>query len=240
MSKRPLTTLMIILLSMCFVFVTFAAEKPKFYIKGNVLAAGNYGNSATSSDMTLIIKMTGGNTVYIDEGSPVSYIAPDKDIADWTTKNFNDSAWKTGISGVGYADNDDNTVITGPVPAIYTRYHFDAPNAKDVKEVTFLVDYDDFFILWLNGVEVGRNDSIKNVSAGKVPAFDQMIKAGITDHEATDLAAGKPNAARWNAPKGNASGQIVQLVVAVDFSDTATSVSPMTKLTLSWGSIKSK
>lgn len=234
--KRSIMFLMITLLLVGITFAVYA-ETPKLYTKGNVLAAGNYNNSATSSDLTLIIKMTAGNTILVDEGSAVSYLVPDKDVDGWTKKDFNDSAWKTGKSGVGYADNDDNTVITGPVPSIYTRYHFDASNASGAKEVTFLVDYDDFFILWLNGVEVARYDGIKNVSAGKAPGWDELTKAGVTDHESTDTAAGTPNAARWDKPQGIAASQITKIVVAVEF-DNATAVTPKAKLASTWGTIK--
>jgi hypothetical protein len=235
MFKRSVILLVVVLFSMGIVCATYAANA-KFYAKGNVLAAAVYNNSATSSDMTLIIKMSAGNTVFIDEGSTVSYIVPTADIANWTTKDFNDSSWKTGPSGVGYADSDDNTTITGPVNSIYTRYHFDAPTASTIKQVTFLVDYDDFYILWLNGVEVARTPRINNVAAGKVPGWDEVTKAGVTDHESSDTAAGKPNAARWTKAVGEGAGQILQNVVNVDF---ATSVDPATKLPLSWGEIKS-
>lgn len=235
MFKRFAMLLLVVSFSIGIICVTHAAEKPKLFVKGNVLAAGNYNNSATSSDLTLIIKMSAGNTVFVDEGSEVFYIAPDKNIDGWTAKNFDDSGWKKGPSGVGYADNDDNTTITGPVQSIYTRYHFDAP--VNVNEVSFLVDHDDFYIMWLNGVEVARTPSINNVAAGKVPGFDEVTKAGITDHESTDTAAGKPNATRWTKAVGTGASQLGQHTVAVEFDTT--SVDPMTKLTLSWGAIKS-
>jgi len=237
MMKRLVMLLVIALLSVG-VICAVSAENAKLYTTGNVLAAGNYNNSATSSDLTLIIKLTAGDKVLVDEGATVSYILPDTNIDGWTTKDFNDSAWKVGISGVGYADNDDNTTITGPVPSIYTRYHFDAPNASSVKEVTFLIDYDDFYILWLNGVEVARYDPIKDIAPGGVPGFDEVTKKGVTDHESSDTAAGKPNAARWDKPQGAAAGQIAKHVVAVDLGAVVSAVNAKAKLATTWGDIK--
>lgn len=232
-------SIMFLMITLLLIGITCAvyAETPKLYPRGNVLAAGNYNNSATSSDLTLIVKMTAGSDVLVDEGSAVRYLLPTADVNGWTNRNFDDSGWTAGISGVGYADDDDNTTIVGPVPSIYTRYAFDAPNAAN--EVTFLVDYDDFYILWLNGVEVARYDGIKGVSAGKVPAFDEMAKAGVTDHEASKTApgAGKPNSARWNATVGWSAGQIAKHVVSVEF-DNATAVTPKVKLASTWGTIK--
>jgi hypothetical protein len=236
--KRLVMLLVIALISVG-VICTVSAENAKLYPTGNVLAAGNYNNSATSSDLTLIIKMTGGGSVLVDEGSAVMYIVPTADIAGWTTKSFNDSAWTAGLSGVGYADSDDNTTITGPVSSVYTRYHFDAPNASSVKEVTFLVDYDDFYIIWLNGVEVARYDPIKDIAPGGVPAWDEVTKKGVTDHESSDTAAGKPNAARWDKPQGAAAGQIAKHVVAIDFGGVITAVNAKAKLATAWGEIKS-
>jgi hypothetical protein len=236
--KRLVMLLVIALISVG-VICAVSAENAKLYTTGNVLAAGNYNNSATSSDLTLIIKMTAGDKVLVDEGSAVMYTVPTADIAGWTTKSFNDSAWTAGVSGVGYADSDDNTTITGPVPSIYTRYHFDAPNASSVKEVTFLVDYDDFYIIWLNGVEVARYDPIKDIAPGGVPAWDEVTKKGVTDHESSDTAAGKPNAARWDKPQGAAAGQIAKHVVAVDLGAVVSAVNATAKLATAWGEIKS-
>lgn len=236
MFKRFAILLPVVLLSVGIVCATYAANAP-LYVMDNVLAAGNYNNSATSSDLTLIIKMSAGNTVFVDEGSEVSYTVPTANIAGWTERNFNDSGWTKGISGVGYADNDDNTTIVGPVQSVYTRYHFDAPASGNINQVTLLVDHDDFYIIWLNGVEVARTPRISNVAAGRVPDWNEVTRAGITDHESTDTAAGKPNASRWTKAVGEGHNQLGQHIVAVDFDTT--SVDPMTKLSLSWGAIKS-
>jgi hypothetical protein len=235
MFRRSAMLFGVILLSICFIFATYAAN-PKIYLKNNVLAVFLTNNATTSSDMVLVIKCTGGGTTYFDEGSSVQYFIPTGDVAGWTTRAFNDSAWKTGISSIGYGD-PNNTVIPGPpVTSYFSRYHFDAPNAASVKTITLLFDYDDAYIAWLNDVEVARSDNIKAVAVGAIPGWDKGL--GIVDHESTNTPVGKPNAARWDKPVGAGAGQIMKHDVAVDF-DSATAVSPKAKITSIWGEIKS-
>jgi hypothetical protein len=239
MMKRLVMFLVITLLSVGVIYAV-SAENAKLYTTGNVLAVGLWNNATTSSDMSLIVKGTAGDMVLMDEGSPVSYIIPTADINGWTAQKFDDSSWTAGVSGIGYADADDNTVIPGPPQTcFYARYHFDAPKAKDVNEATFLFDYDDAFIVFLNGVEIGRSYNVK-FAAGQLPALNVALADIVSvDHEATDIAAGKPNATRWDKPVGDAGGQLAKKVVPVDFGDVVSAVSPMSKLAITWGSMKS-
>ncbi len=218
--------------------VSMAYSAPKLYSKNNVLAVFITNNSTTSSDMTLIVKCEGGGTTYFDEGANIKYFIPSANVANWTTRAFDDSSWKDGVSGIGYADGDDNTTIAGPpMTSVFVRYHFDAPNAASVKTITLWFDYDDAFIAWLNGDEVARSDNIKAVAVGRVPNWDEGL--GITDHESTNTPAGKPNPDRWTKPIGTASGQIMKFDVTVELGDVVSAVNPKAKITSTWGEIKS-
>ncbi len=44
--------------------------------------------------------------------------------ANWTSLNFNDSNWQSGIGGIGYSDGEDNTVIA-PAVSLYIRRKFE-------------------------------------------------------------------------------------------------------------------
>lgn len=169
------------------------AADPELFLEGNVLAAGNYNAGAGSSDITLIVRIVADGEILVDEGMAVGYIVPEEDIDDWHEVDFDDSDWNGGISGVGYGDNDDNTgVRSGNVLSVYTRYYFDAPDARNIDEITVMVDYDDGYILWLNGEEICGT---VNAPGGKPPAWN----ANGGGHEATGLDRGKPNNARWDA-----------------------------------------
>ena len=229
--KRFVLFLMVALLSIGLVCATFAANPP-LYAKGNVLVGANFNDGPGSSDMTLIIQLSGGGTIYVNEGYPVKYITdPDnKGITGWTKPSFDDKAWKDGVSGVGFADSDDNTTTATGLMSIWTRYRFDASNATSVAELTLLADYDDGYIVWLNGVEIARSAAVttKGLKVGDEPAWD-LSSAGLANRGSAELAAGKPNAARWS------NAAIEKTVLKVDFTSA---VSPMAKLTATWGSIK--
>ena len=237
--KRFVLFFMVALLSIGLISATFAAN-PKIYAKNNVLSVYLTNNSTTSSDMTLIVKAEGGGTTYFDEGASIKYIIPTANVANWTTRAFNDSAWTTAVSGIGYADGDDNTTVPGPPQSsVLVRYHFDAANASTAKTITLWFDYDDAYIAWLNDVEIGRSDNIKAVAVGAIPDWDAGVKGGFVDHEATRVVVGKPNATRWTGAIGWGQQQISKHDVAVDVGDPVTAVSPKAKITSTWGEIKS-
>ena len=171
-------------------------------------------------------------TVLVDEGAAVKYTVPTADIPNWWKSDFDDSAWKDGVAGVGFADNDDNTVIPAGVASCYTRYRFNVANPSVVKSLTLLADFDDGYVVWLNGVEIARSPQLTN--GGEFPAWDYGAPGGkvTPNHEASDLAAGKPNAARW------AHGAIAKH--AVDFTpQVASAVDPSGKLAGTWAAMKS-
>ena len=172
----------------------------------------------------------------VDEGAEVKYIVPEEDKDDekgWTEIDFDDSKWEDGISGVGYSDGDDNTQVPGgKVASIYTRYYFDVGKARNAKQVTVRVDYDDGYILWLNGVEIVRSANILNLSkVGDIPKWDVSAPRGVLpNHGATQQPAGKPN-------KNRAYQEAHDLDVEYGGQD-ALSVDSRGKLTTTWGSLK--
>jgi hypothetical protein len=203
--------LIIPLLSIWMVSSGDAADKPELYLQNNVLAAGKYNDGTGSSDLTLIIRVEADGEIVVDEGATVRYIVPQKDIKDWTELDFDDSDWGIGTSGVGYGDTDDNTPVRGNIPSAYTRYYFDVPNAGKIDELTFLVDYDDAYILWLNGVEIARSSGMAAFSRiGDAPAWDATAGGG-PGHGSSELPAGQPNENRWK------QGNLATHFVEVDF-----------------------
>jgi len=207
---------------------------PKIYVTNNVLAAGNYNEGSDSSDISLIVQITAGGKVFIDEGAKVKYIVPKADETGWTTRGFDDSKWLDGISGVGFADGDDNTVVPVGAASIYTRYRFDIPDASTIKQLIFKVDYDDGYILWLNGEEIARTANVAALSpVGQIPKWDVSAARGaMGGHEASNQAAGKPNPNRWT------HALIVTHTVNVEFGGQATTVQKQDKLSVLWGGLK--
>ena len=223
------------LLIMVFTSLVTAKDIPKLYTTKNVLAAGNYNEGTSSSDISLIIQVEADGKIVIDEGASVKYIVPQADEKGWTEIKFDDSKWLDGISGVGFADGDDNTIVPVGAASIYTRYLFNVANASSVKQLIFRVDYDDAYIIWLNGAEVARTANIAALSpVGQVPKWDVSAARGaMGGHEASNLPAGKPNKDRWN------HARIVTHIVEVSFGGhSSLSVEPQDKLAETWGNLK--
>ena len=107
--------------------------------------------------------------------------------AAWNTISFNDGPWLVGVSGIGYGDGDDATVLSdmqNSYTTVYMRRQFDVPSPAAVHGLDLRVDYDDGFVAYLNGVEVAR----RNAPAG-TPAFNAVAPAS---HEASAGSSGNP------------------------------------------------
>jgi uncharacterized protein (DUF3820 family) len=104
--------------------------------------------------------------------------------ADWNQPGFDEAGWLQGPTGIGYGDNaagtpDDATVLDdmmGSYMAFFARKTFTVSNLASVIRLVLVIDYDDGFVGYLNGVEVVR----RGFTAGSAVAFD----AAATSHEA--------------------------------------------------------
>ncbi len=74
---------------------------------------------------------------------------------DWNAANFDDTSWLEGEGSIGYADDDDNTIIS-PTESLYMRRKFDVADKSKVEAIVFHADYDDGFVAYLNGIEIAR------------------------------------------------------------------------------------
>ncbi len=108
--------------------------------------------------------------------------------ADWTKPGFDDSKWASGESGFGYSSDAAETTsiktrlddMAGGYLSVFTRKSFAVADPKAIEKLTLSVAYDDGFVAFLNGEEVGR----ANIE-GSPPAHDKPAGMAI---EKTDLA----------------------------------------------------
>ncbi len=130
--------------------------------------------------------------VLIAEGATWRYFEgteePAFPVGTWASLAFDDSSWPTGPSGFGYDDDDDATVLTdmrGAYTTVYIRKVFTLPDPGAVDSVRLDVLYDDAYVAYLNGGEVGRS-----ASAGGTPgtplAFDETAEHGHGGDESGD------------------------------------------------------
>ncbi|MBN1442608.1 MAG: fibronectin type III domain-containing protein, partial [Planctomycetes bacterium] len=104
----------------------------------------------------------------------------------WAGVEFDDSAWEEGPSGFGYGDGDDATVLAdmqNHYSTIYLRRTFDIEDAALFTGLKLLVDYDDGFVAYLNGVEVAR------MQAGLPGTFLPFDSLASDQHEAGEAVS---------------------------------------------------
>ncbi len=109
---------------------------------------------ATSTTQNLILS---GNTwTYLDNGT--------NQATAWRATTFNDSAWKSGASQLGYGDGDEATVVSfGPSTTnryvtTYFRKTFSITDPSQITALTLRLIRDDGAVVYLNGAEVFRDN----------------------------------------------------------------------------------
>ena len=74
---------------------------------------------------------------------------------NWRNLNFIETSWSADHGGIGFGDGDDNIVI--PVSAsVMLRKTFTIPDTSQILKAVLLMDYDDGFVAYLNGIEIAR------------------------------------------------------------------------------------
>ncbi|MEL6660082.1 MAG: CotH kinase family protein [Bacteroidota bacterium] len=134
-------------------------------------------------------KDRGGSQVFrtlVNQGDEFRYLTPTQPVnSQWTSLGFNDASWGQGISGFGYGDGDDATLVPGGTRSIFLRKTFTINSAAEVQALILDIDYDDGFVAYINGQEIAR----ANIS-GLAPAYDAVT---LTDHEAQMYGGGLPD-----------------------------------------------
>lgn len=114
--------------------------------------------------------------------------------SNWETTSYNDAAWPSGAGELGYGDGDEATCIpaASPVagslcvpsgnkwPTYYFRKVINIPDPTVYTNFSFNIDRDDGFVVYINGVEVVRN----NLAAGAVTygtAASSAVEDGIVN-----------------------------------------------------------
>ncbi len=108
----------------------------------------------------------------------------------WCQPGFDDSSWPQGQAGIGYGDNDDNTVLTdmqSRYSSIYLRKQFTTANVADIAQLRLRLYVDDGCIIWINGAEVARF----NVPDGFV-AYNALSTTAVGDAAWQELTLPAP------------------------------------------------
>ncbi|MEN8155524.1 MAG: CotH kinase family protein [Bacteroidota bacterium] len=95
--------------------------------------------------------------------------------AIWMLPGFDDSHWSTGAAPFWYGDGNGGTLLDdmpNNYSTMYLRSSFECMNAEALSEVVFSINYDDGFILWINGKEV------LSVNAPSSPLYNSFAPIG--------------------------------------------------------------
>lgn len=105
--------------------------------------------------------MPEGSKPLIPEGAEWDYLAGGEspETGMWTQLGFDarEEEWKSGRAGFGYGDSDDRTVLKdmeNHYSVIFIRREFNIPEGTDLKRLGLLINYDDAFVLHVNGREL--------------------------------------------------------------------------------------
>lgn len=104
---------------------------------------------------------------------------------DWRNNDYEDSNWLEGRGGVGYGDDDDNTVVDF-VSSVFLRAQFNVIDKSEIAAAILTIDYDDAFVAFLNGVEIARSGGLSD----PFPAFDALSSQ---QHETVLQTGGTPS-----------------------------------------------
>ncbi|MBT3243274.1 MAG: hypothetical protein HN352_08990 [Bacteroidetes bacterium] len=109
----------------------------------------------------------------------------DNQLGEWRNPDFDDSEWPTGSGGIGFGDDDDGTMISRSY-SVYMRKWFNIDDLPDIEKLILIADYDDGFVVYLNGTEIARANMPAN------DAFPGYNTRASSSHEAKMYSGGYP------------------------------------------------
>ena len=87
--------------------------------------------------------------------------------SDWFLPEYDDSSWDTGTAPFWYGDGQNGTLLSdmqGSYSCFYLRGEFTAQNIDNIYTLSVSVNFDDGFVLWINGQEVLRSNAPESLS----------------------------------------------------------------------------
>jgi hypothetical protein len=157
-----------------------------YFVNGdNVVAVEMHQFVANSSDLSFSMSLTGmeglppanqsifslhSNWKYLDNGTNQG--------TTWRDLSFNDSGWASGTGEFGYGDGDESTIVSyGPDPnnkyiTTYFRKSVTIPDVNAFTSFQLGVKRDDGVVIYVNGVEVWRDNLTGTVSYNTLADMD--------------------------------------------------------------------
>lgn len=120
----------------------------------------------SSADETVLTAVrSGGEVTWIPAGSTWRYLDTGVDLAAaWRASGYDDSAWKTGKGVFGYGDPNQATTVgfgansSAKHITTYFRLKFNVADPASVIALLGKVLRDDGIVVWLNGIQVAKDN----------------------------------------------------------------------------------
>lgn len=110
-------------------------------------------------------------------------------IDNWNQRGFDDSGWLLGQAPMGYGDDEGLNTTIEPADRIFMRKTFQLINPAVIHDVEFAVDYDDGYVLYLNGEEIDRKNVDDNPVTFTTFASEAINNQGeLTTYDLTERA----------------------------------------------------
>lgn len=116
----------------------------------------------TSATTQAQISFNAQSTYKYFKGSEATGLA-----SNWYVSGFDDSAWNLGNAPFRYGDGSGGTELSdmqNNYSTVFLRSEFTADNIDSLDKVNFVVDWDDGFVLWINGQEALSQQAPINIT----------------------------------------------------------------------------
>ncbi len=103
--------------------------------------------------------------------------------ANWMTEAFDDLGWSSARAPFRYGDGTGGTLLGDMINSyttLYLRSSFNAFSIDRIKEITLTVNYDDGFVIWINGVEAIRQNAPAALSSSSLATANHESGTVVT------------------------------------------------------------
>jgi len=103
--------------------------------------------------------------------------------AAWITDSYDDSGWSQGYAPFRYGDGTGGTELTDMLNSystLYLRTHFNAFSPDRIKDIVLTVNYDDGFVIWINGEMVLNANAPATLTAASLATANHESGVPVT------------------------------------------------------------
>lgn len=104
----------------------------------------------------------------------------------WYSVGYDDSKWSRGKSGFGYGNTNVATQVPNGTMSVFVRKKFNINNLSNILQLILDLDYDDGFVVYINGKEVAReNLGKKGVDPSYAEATPDYVNPLLSNSQPT-------------------------------------------------------